>query len=208
MTNGSALKFGFTRDRQSAFGQGHAVARPKDDDHFQELVELSRVLDRLEQQMAEEESEIEGRIAKVTSFKIDEYQTRLCAVVAGLCRNQQNVFRTEVTEHEADRHRERFVNQPLERRSQFWVSLGHVAIERIEPQFVKNRAVAESLAQIGVADRLSMNGREHAAEPAGNQRIDFAFEQTLLPNEMLARDRFHREQIVIAVLEQQLRNES
>src|SRR5258706_3476172 len=78
------------------------------------------------------------------------------------------------------------------------------AVKGIETQFVENRSVAKTFAQLRVVRCARVNCRQHLTESSGYCMIGLAIEQATLPNDVFARDRFHREQEIVAILKQQL----
>src|SRR5262245_31974225 len=132
MANCTLLKRGCHRDARFTGTKRCLVRRPECKSEVEELVGTRRVLDRFQEQMAEKESEIERRIAEVAGLEIHEHQSRLYAVAIGLVRNEQNVLRAEVSQHETHRRHQCFIDQPVEWRTQVGMSLCDEAVEGIE----------------------------------------------------------------------------
>ncbi len=134
----------------------------------------TRVIDALQQQMAEEESDIEAGIAEVSGFEVDNNRHLSIG-------RQQNVLRAEVRQHQAVGPSHALVNQIEQRRGQLRDRAGHVAVKRIEPQLVEDDPVTEPIDDIRFGGRAHVDACQKIGQRFDKRRIDPPGQQLRCP---------------------------
>ena len=148
--------------------------------------------------MGQEEAQVEGRIAGVGAFEIEEDQA------VGV---HQDILRAEVAQDERpliDGEPSHGRDEVLDARSQVRMATGDRPIIRIDAQFVEQARVRQGPPQGGMSGGIGVDRAQDRPQPGGDSRIDPSGHQVSLPGDRVVGGAGHREEIIRSILEQDM----
>ena len=139
--------------------------------------------------MTQEEPQVEGRVARVRAFEVEQDQA------SGV---HQDVLRAEVAQDERS-----LVGGPIHGGDQGIDARGQVrmgtrggAVVGIDPQLVEQARVGQGFAQGRMFRGPGVDRAQDRTQPRGDVRVDPASHQVGLPGDRVVRGAGHREEVI------------
>src|SRR5262249_26809125 len=145
------------------------VATPEYARQLKKLLSSIRISHRLQHQMAEEESKVHGRIAKVGGFVVHEREWAVSRE-----RMDQEVLGTEITVAQCFLDCLKLFDERGDGCGGVRQALADALIERRRAQLMKNGSIAELLGQLRAAGSPFMDEAEHQTRVSRHRRADLA----------------------------------